>query len=310
MYDQDFSSPFLATDETLQEENDLKQEDEFKTEDFDEEQNHVPPVQEKKYNQKSSHNKRKQKLQVLRHDDFEIEELKPIINEILYCQFCEYGADLKNLKNHLLNHFKDSLFQLLPTSIPFSCPECQVPHRDKITLLRHYGWKHSIIYKFASNEDLKPRQKDQPIRDLESAKPEIKSECGDSLTTERKVENGAKKNHKCETCGRLFSNVKSLNKHISRLPKNHKDNKCEFCNKSFFTKEGLRLHKRSIHEGRRDFRCEICDKLFLGVGDLKKHIHTVHEGYKNYKCESCGKLFSLAHGLKGHINTVHKGHKD
>ena len=26
---------------------------EFKTEDFDEEQNHVPPVQEKKYNQKS-----------------------------------------------------------------------------------------------------------------------------------------------------------------------------------------------------------------------------------------------------------------
>ena len=227
----------------MQEENDLKQEDEFKTEDFEGEKTYVTPVQEKKYNQNSSHNKRKQKLQVLRADDFEIEELKPIIKEILYCQFCEYGADLKNLKNHLLNHFKDSLFQLLPTSIPFSCPECQVPHRDKITLLRHYGWKHSMIYKFASNEDLKPREKDQPIRDLESAKPEIKSECGDSLTTEGKVENGAKKNHKCETCGKEFSRAIGLRDHINSIHEGKSVYKCELCKKTFQNRSNLNRHK-------------------------------------------------------------------
>ena len=56
----------------------------------------------------------------------------------LKCQFCDYGAEkLSNLKNHTLNHFKDVLFPLLPKSIPFLCPQCNAPHRDKITLLRY-----------------------------------------------------------------------------------------------------------------------------------------------------------------------------
>ena len=56
----------------------------------------------------------------------------------LKCQFCDYGAEkLSNLKNHTLNHFKDLLFPLLPKSIPFLCPQCNAPHRDKITLLRY-----------------------------------------------------------------------------------------------------------------------------------------------------------------------------
>ena len=120
----------MDTDQTFQEENDIKQDGEFKTENFDnDEENYYfqPDVQEKKNNQKKSNSKRKQKLQVKRDDGFEIEETKPNIEEILYCQFCDYGADLKKLKNHVLNHFKDLLFQVLPNSIPFSCPECQVP---------------------------------------------------------------------------------------------------------------------------------------------------------------------------------------
>ena len=133
----------------------------------------------------------------------------------------------------MLNHFKDLLFQALPTSIPFSCPECQVPHRDKITLLRHYAWKHNMIYKFASKEDLKPRPIDQPIRDPESATPEsnwdskfaksdlmkiVKAEGEENNEQydmeyksegEEKVENGEKKTHKC-SCGKLFFNVSRI----------------------------------------------------------------------------------------------------
>ena len=70
VYDQDFSSHFLATNG---EEDNLKQDDEFKTEDFDEEQNYEISVQN------PTHNQRKQKLQVVRNDDFEIEESKPSI---------------------------------------------------------------------------------------------------------------------------------------------------------------------------------------------------------------------------------------
>ena len=90
----------------------------------------------------------------------------------LKCQFCDYGAEkMSNLKNHTLNHFKDVLFPLLPKSIPFLCPECNAPHRDKITLLRHFSWSHQMFYRYGSKEDLVPRPQDQPIRDPKSAKP-------------------------------------------------------------------------------------------------------------------------------------------
>ena len=90
----------------------------------------------------------------------------------LKCQFCDYGAEkTSNLKNHTLNHFKDVLFPLLPKRIPFLCPECNAPHRDKITLLRHFSWSHQMFYRFGSKEDLVPRPQDQPIRDPKSAKP-------------------------------------------------------------------------------------------------------------------------------------------
>ena len=100
--------------------------------------------------------------------------VKTNVDGPLKCQFCEYGADKpSNLKNHVLNHFKDSLFPLLPRSKPYLCPDCNAPHRDLITLLRHFSWSHNMFYRFASKEDLIPRPKDQPIRDPKSAKPSI-----------------------------------------------------------------------------------------------------------------------------------------
>ena len=66
--------------------------------------------------------------------------VKTNVDGPLRCQFCEYGADKgANLKNHVLNHFKDKLFPLLPRSKPFGCPECSVP---LITLPR--TWKHVV----------------------------------------------------------------------------------------------------------------------------------------------------------------------
>ena len=74
--------------------------------------------------------------------------VKTNVDGPLRCQFCEYGADKgANLKNHVLNHFKDKLFPLLPRSKPFNCPECNVPHRDLITLLRHFCWSHQMFFR-------------------------------------------------------------------------------------------------------------------------------------------------------------------
>jgi hypothetical protein len=57
------------------------------------------------------------------------------------CRFCPEKFDkAQNLKNHVLNHFKAQLLSQLPLTKPFDCPICQAPSRDKITLMRHYGF--------------------------------------------------------------------------------------------------------------------------------------------------------------------------
>ena len=64
----------------------------------------------------------------------------------LHCRFCDYKADkASNIKNHTLNHFKDQLFPMLPSCVPFICPDCSNPHRDKITLLRHFAFSHDKV---------------------------------------------------------------------------------------------------------------------------------------------------------------------
>ena len=75
------------------------------------------------------------------------------------CILCDYSCDKHaNLKNHVLNHFKDQLCEKLPSSKPYSCPECKSSSRDKVTLMRHYAFTHSKIFLFCTPEQLKGRR--------------------------------------------------------------------------------------------------------------------------------------------------------
>ena len=53
------------------------------------------------------------------------------------CRFCNIEKNNeKNLKQHVLNHFKDQLNKNLPSCKPLLCPDCQASFRDKTTRLR------------------------------------------------------------------------------------------------------------------------------------------------------------------------------
>ena len=118
------------------------------------------------------------------------------------------------------------------------------------------------------------------------------------------------KDHKCKSCGKSFSLVRYLNRHIYTVhEEGNKDYKCESCGKSF-TRNYLYKHIHIIHGGRKDHKCESCGKPFSQPQNLKKHIRTVHEERRDHKCNLCSKSFKSSQYLNIHINKKHEGRKN
>ena len=61
--------------------------------------------------------------------------------------------DNSNLKNHILSHYYQVFYEVLPDSKPYPCPICDSHSRDRITLVRHYAFTHK---KFFEMTDVTP----------------------------------------------------------------------------------------------------------------------------------------------------------
>ena len=92
--------------------------------------------------------------------------------------------------------------------------------------------------------------------------------------------------HKCETCGKLFSEDRKLKVHKKTIH------------------EGLSANKKSINEEGQKV-CTTCGKIFSHERSLNDHIKIVHEKAKEVICTECGKLISQRKHLKKHMQTVH-----
>ena len=123
------------------------------------------------------------------------------------CRFCEYEFEnLKNLKRHVLIHFKDQLLCDLPTSLPFKCPECTYVSKEKTTLLRHYAFGHRKVFDFATEEDFKARKYENIPSESQSAKDSAKN----SGKTKKIVEKSLPKKKKTSVKKSLSKNVYKL----------------------------------------------------------------------------------------------------
>ena len=58
-------------------------------------------------------------------------------------QICK---DNSNLKNHVLSHYYQVFYEVLPDSKPYPCPDCGNTSRDRITLVRHYAFTHKKLF--------------------------------------------------------------------------------------------------------------------------------------------------------------------
>ena len=68
-----------------------------------------------------------------------------------------------------------------------------------------------------------------------------------------------------------------MKRHIQTIHEGHKDYKCESCGKLFSQVGNLNKHIHTIHEGRKDYKCPYCDQNFAHKYVLEKHIQIVHK---------------------------------
>ena len=72
----------------------------------------------------------------------------------------------------------------------------------------------------------------------------------------------------------IFSNRKFEETHA--VHNGQKDHKCDSCEKLFSQAGNLKKHIDEVHNGQKDHKCDYCGNLFSRVGNLKKHIYLAH----------------------------------
>ena len=129
---------------------------------------------------------------------------------------------------------------------------------------------------------------------------------------------------KCDTCGKIFSDIGKLNRHILKMHEGKeaivhegkKTYKCPLysldfkCQASFSNKQGMSLHISKTHLGFKLHKCQFCVSRFCNKFKLKKHIKEVHEGKKalvfQHSCSLCIASFKYKNNLQEHIEVVHE----
>ena len=101
----------------------------------------------------------------------------------------------------------------------------------------------------------------------------------------------------CSTCARIFTTLRSLQRHIKFVHELKGLVNCDICGKQFQSgNNSLKEHKLRVHEKIRDY-CDVCDKSIWKDG-LLQHKRKYHPPPS---CEYCKLTFKSLEELNEHI---------
>ena len=229
------------------------------------------------------------------------EEENPLIEQDFTCESC-FPHVMFLSKKELTEH-KKSVHNLNEENL--TCDSC-IPNLTFLSrkeLKEHKKSVHNMIV----------RGRGRPKSLPEDCKC---NHCGKTFTQVARMKRHIKRTHegirgqKCDICGKDYSDTGSLKNHFITVHEGKRNHICPQCGKAFFVKYLLMRHIRRVHTDCRSHKCDTCGKIFLRAEGLKKHILTVHEGVKLHICYLCGSSFTTSAYLKTHIYNIHEGYRD
>lgn len=110
------------------------------------------------------------------------------------------------------------------------------------------------------------------------------------------------KEHKCGICGREFTLLANMKRHVL-IHTNIRAYQCHLCYKSFVQKQTLKAHM-IVHSDVKPFKCKLCGKEFNRMHNLMGHLH-LHSDSKPFKCLYCPSKFTLKGNLTRHMKVKH-----
>ena len=87
-----------------------------------------------------------------------------------------------------------------------------------------------------------------------------------------------------------------------KLVRRHKmeDYKCNTCSKVFTEKRSLVRHIKNAHDKQQKHKCEICEKDFSRLSNLRRHKESTHYRTSEVQCPKCNKILNRADNIKYH----------
>ncbi|KAI4471578.1 zinc finger protein [Holotrichia oblita] len=110
---------------------------------------------------------------------------------------------------------------------------------------------------------------------------------------------------RCNICGNIFSDTKSLKKHIQSVHNKFKPYVCNICGHKTARKAMLELHLRQ-HTGEKPYQCQLCPYRTGDHNSLRRHLMR-HSGGKKYSCPYCNYQSIQTTAYKHHIILKHPG---